>query len=174
MTNLMYTAHFLTSRLKRVLSAARRIYSELRQTSSRPSSVSEHSELRIVALTHSPHTKVAIRIAALREGWQLRFVQSAKDAVELLGRVPIDILVYDRESDERDWHRLCENSVKRGVCFQLVANMATDDLFLAVISAGGLGVLCKPLTSECMIIAMRFARSLTEEQLTQRLTASKP
>ena len=166
MTNLMFNAHFLTTRLKRVLRAARRIYSELRQTSGCPVSVTDRSVSRIVAITHGPHTKVAIRIAALQEGWQLRFVQSAKDAVELLGRVPVDILVYDRESDERDWHRLCEGCIKHGVCFQLVANLTTDDLFLSVISAGGLGVLCKPLTSECMIIAMRFARSLTEGQLT--------
>ena len=172
MTNLMFNAHFLTTRLKRVLRAARRIYSELRQTSGCPVSVTDRSVSQIVAITHGPHTKVAIRIAALQEGWQLRFVHSAKDAVELLGRVPVDILVYDRESDERDWHRLCEGCIKHGVCFQLVANLTTDDLFLSVISAGGLGVLCKPLTSECMIIAMRFARSLTEEQLTQRLTTS--
>ncbi len=166
MAKLMFTAQFLTTRLKRVLCAARRIYSELRQTCGRPVSVTDGSVSQIVAITHGPHTKVAIRIAALREGWQLRFVQSAKDAVELFGRIPVDILVYDRESDERDWHRLCEGCVEHGVCFQLVANMASDDLFLSVISAGGLGVLRKPLTSECMIIAMRFARSLTEGQLT--------
>lgn len=61
---------------------------------------------------------------------------------------------------------MCEECVEYGVCFQVVANTPTDDLFLSVISAGGLGVLCKPLTSERMIIAMRFARSLTKEQLT--------
>jgi hypothetical protein len=164
MANPMSTSHFLTTRLKRMLSAARRIYSTLRKPSSRPLSVSDRSELRIVALTHSPHTKVAIRIAAIREGWQLRFIQSAKDALELLGRIPVDILVYDRESDEGDWHKLCEACVDHGACFQLVANMATDDLFLSVISAGGLGLLCKPLTSECMIVAMRFARDLTKGQ----------
>jgi hypothetical protein len=86
--------------------------------------------------------------------------------VELFGSIPVNILVYDRQSDERDWHRLCEGCVEHGVCFQLVANMAIDDPFFSVISAGGLAVLRKPLTSECMIIAMRFARSLTERQLT--------
>jgi hypothetical protein len=161
----MYTAHFVTLRLKKVLSAARRIYNKLRQTSSRPCSVSNRTELRIVALTHSPHTKVAIRIAAFREGWQLRFVQSPKDALELLGRLPVDILIYDWESHEQDWHKLCEACVELGACFQLVANIATDDLFCSVISAGGLGLLCKPFTSECMIVAMRFARSLTAGQL---------
>ena len=166
MTNRMFTSHFLTTRLKTVLCAARRICSELRQTSVRPGSVSDRTVSRIVAVTHGPHTKVAIRIAALQEGWQLTFVQSPKDALELLGRIPVDILVYDWESNERDWHKLCEVCVEHGVCFQLVANMATDDLFFSVISAGGLGVVCKPLTSECIIIAMRFARSLTEAQLT--------
>ena len=124
--------------------------------------MNDRSVLRIVALTHGPHTKVTIRIAALREGWQLMFVQSLKDALELLRRIPVDILVYDWESDERDWRKLCEGCVEHGVCFQVVANTATDDLFLSVISAGGLGVLCKPLTSERMINAMRFARSLTK------------
>jgi hypothetical protein len=166
MTNIMFTTHLLTTRLKKVLSSASRIYNELRRASSLPLSVSDHRVLRIVAVTHGPHTRVAIRIAALREGWQLRFVQSPKDALELLGRIPVDILVYDWGSDKRDWHELCEGCVKQGVCFQLVANMATDDLFLSAIGAGGLGVLCKPLTSECMITAMRFARSLTEWQPT--------
>ena len=162
----MFTSRFLTTRLKTVLCAARRIYSELRHTSVRPGSVSDRSVSRIVAVTHGPHTKVAIRIAALQEGWQLTFVQSPKDALKLLGRIPINILICDLESNEGDWHILCEWCVDHGVCFQLVANMATDDLFFSVISAGGLGVVCKPLTSECIIIAMRFARSLTEAQLT--------
>ena len=166
MTDIMFTAHCLTTRLKKVLCSARRIYSELRRNSSRPLSVSDHRVLRIVAVTQGPHTKVVIRTAALREGWQLRFVQSSKDALELIGRIPVDIMVYDCESDKRDWHKLCDGCVEHGVCFQLVANVATDDLFLSVISAGGLGVLCKPLTSECMITAMCFARSLTEWQLT--------
>jgi hypothetical protein len=157
----MFTAHFLMTRLKKVLCAARHIHSELRNTSSRAVSGRDRSALRIVAVTHGPHTKVTIRIAALREGWQLMFVHSLKDALELLRRIPVDILVYDWESDERDWRKLCEGCVERGVCFQVVANTVTDDLFLSVISAGGLGVLCKPLTSERMIIAMRFARSLT-------------
>jgi AmiR/NasT family two-component response regulator len=166
MTNRMFTSHFLTTRIKTVLCAARRIYRELRHTSVRPVSVSDRSVSRIVAVTHDPRTKVAIRIAALHEGWQLTFVQSPKDAVELLGRIPVDIFVYDWESDERDWHKLCKVCVEHGVCFQLVANMATDNLFFSVISAGGLGVVCKPLTSECVILAMRFARSLSEAQLT--------
>jgi hypothetical protein len=167
MTDIMFTAHSLTTRLNKMLCSARRIYRELRRNSSRPLSVSDRRVLRIVAVTHGPHTKVVIRTAALREGWQLRFVQSSKDALELIGRIPVDILVYDDcESDKKDWHKLCEGCVEHGVGFQLVANMATDDLFLSVISAGGLGVQCKPLTSECIITAMRFARSLTEWQLT--------
>jgi hypothetical protein len=166
MTNRMFTSHFLSAHLNTVLSAARRIYSELRQTSGRPASVSDRSVSRIVAVTHGPHTKVAIRMAALHESWQLTFVQSPKDALELLGRIPVDILVYDWESNESDWHKLCGVCVERRVCFQLLANMATDDLFFSVISAGGLGVVCKPLTSECIIKAMRFARSFTEAQLT--------
>ena len=148
-----------------MLRAARRIQRAL-WTTSRPSMASDRSVLRMVAVTHSPDTKAAIRIAALQEGWQLEVVQSARNAQELLGRLPVNILVYDLESDKGDWHKLCEGCVKHGVCFQLVANMAADDLFLSVVSGGGLGLLCKPLTSECMIIAMRFARSLTEGQLT--------
>jgi DNA-binding response OmpR family regulator len=166
MTNLMFTPHCIPTRLKRVLSAARRIYGELRKTRSRPFSVSDRRALRIVAVTHGPHTRVTIRIAALREGWQLMFVHSLKDALELLRRIPVDILVYDWESDEKEWRKLCERCVEHGVCFQVVADTATDDLFLSVISAGGLGILCKPLTSERMIIAMRFARSLTKGPLT--------
>ena len=73
-TNLMLTTHFLTARLKKLLCAARRKHSTLQKTSSRAFSVSDRSVLRIVAVTHGPHTKVAIRIAALREGWQLMFV----------------------------------------------------------------------------------------------------
>src|SRR5579864_1070861 len=116
MTNRMFTSHFLTAPLKTVLWAARRIYSELRQTSGRPVSVSDRSVSRIVAVTPGPHTKVAIRMAALRESWQLTFIQSPKDALELLGRISVDILIYDLESNERDWHKLCEACVKYGVC----------------------------------------------------------
>ena len=166
MAKLMFTARFLTTSLKRALCVAQAIYRELRATSSCPFPVTERSVLRIVAVAHGPHTKGVIRIAALREGWHFRFAQSSQNALELLGRSPVNILVYDLESHQEDWHRLCEACVKHGVCFQLVANMATDDLFLSVISAGGLGLLCKPLTSESMILAMRFARTLTEGQLT--------
>jgi DNA-binding response OmpR family regulator len=157
----MFTARFLRTRLKKMLCAARRIHSELRNTSGRAFSERDRSALQIVAVTHDPHTKVTIHIAALRDGWKFTFVQSLKDALELLRRIPVDILVYDWESDEKDWRKLCEGCVQHSVCFQVVANTVTDHLFLSVISAGGLGVLCKPLTSERMIIAMRFARSLT-------------
>src|SRR5438045_6134857 len=98
----MFTAHFITTHLKRVLRAARRIHNELLKTSSGARSVSDRSALRIIAVTHGPHTKVTIRIAALREGWQLMFVQSLDDVLELLRRIPVDILVYDWGSDERD------------------------------------------------------------------------
>lgn len=33
------------------------------------------------------------------------FVQSLKDALDLLRRMPVDILVYDWESDEKDWRK---------------------------------------------------------------------
>ena len=161
----MFAPHFLTSSLKTVSRAARRIRRAL-WTTSRPFLISDRSVLRMVAVTHNPDTKAAIRTAALQEGWQLEFVQSARNAIELLGRVHVNIVVYDLESHKGDWHTLCEECVTHGVCFQLVANMAADDLFLSVVSAGGLGLLCKPLTYESMIIAMRFARSLTEGQLT--------
>ena len=166
MAKQMFTARLLTTSLKRVLCVAQAIYRDLRTTSSRRVSVSERSVLRIAAVAHGPHTKSTIRIAALQEGWHLRFVQSPQDALELVGRFPVNFLVYDLESSGGSWHRLCERCVQHGVCFQLVANRATDDLFFSVISAGGLGLLCKPLTSESLIIAMRFARSLTEGQLT--------
>ena len=121
MTDIMFTAHSLITYVKKVLCSARRIHSELRGSSSRPLLVSDHRVLRIVAVTHGPHTKVVIRTTALREGWQLRFVQSSKDALELIGRMPVDILVYDCESDNRDWRKLSEGCVEHGVCFQLVA-----------------------------------------------------
>lgn len=126
---------------------------------------SSHYTLRAVAISSGPHTKAALRTAALHEDWHLLLAFSSEDARELLRRLEVDILVYDYDTGGGDWRKLCSECVERGVGFQMIARDPSDDLFLEVIAAGGLGILWKPLTSEKLISAMHFARSCAEGQL---------
>jgi hypothetical protein len=115
-------------------------------------------------MTSGPNTRIALLIASLNEHWQLVLVSSPEEARRLLPGLAVDILVYDYGSGEGEWRKLCGACVDCGIIFQLVASAPSDDLFLQVIAAGGLGVLWKPVTSEKLISAMHLARCLSDEQ----------
>ena len=119
-----------------------------------------HNALQLVVLAHGAHTTTTAMIAAFHENWTIRFALSPGDAMALLRKAPSAALVYDWESHEAGWRGLCSACVQRGVPFHLVANMPSDDLFLAVAGAGGSGVLWKPFRAEQMIAAIASTRSL--------------
>lgn len=115
----------------------------------------------ILALTHSPHTKIALRVSMFREEWQCVIATSLEQALRLLDRYPIETLIYDLDCGEGDWHSLCIRAVRDGIGFQLVASAPDDDLFFAVLGAGGAGVLPKPVTTEQLVAAIHFSQSLS-------------
>jgi hypothetical protein len=119
-----------------------------------------HNALRLVVLTNGAHTTTTTMIAAFHENWAIRFAVSPGDAMALLRKAPTAALVYDWDLHEGDWRELCSACVQCGIPFHLVANMPSDDLFLAVASAGGSGVLWKPLSADQVIAAIGSARSL--------------
>lgn len=165
-TGLLITANAQIVGLRRIVCAAgRTLYQMAHDLRTRRIPASPHDALRVVAITSGPHTKVALRMAALHEEWHLLFAPSLKDALKLLRNGAVDVLVYDYNSGEGDWRKLCSDCVQRGISFQLVANVPSDALFLSAIISGGLGVLWKPLSSEKMISAVQLARSLAAEQL---------
>ena len=123
------------------------------------------STLRIVALTHSLNTQIALHGAAFHENWELSFASSPKQALELLRSLQPAAFVYDYESGYGDWRYLCCGSTGNSVRFHVVAMSPTDDLFLSVVAAGGSSVLWKPLSSEQITSAIRCAHIITEEQL---------
>ena len=166
MTDLIVSAHARIARLRRMIAAVRQIFCQIGQdvrNSSVP--ISPHHALRVVAIAGGPHTKAVLRTVALYEDWDLLLVFSSEDARKLLRSPAVDIVVYDYDSGGGNWRKLCSDCVDRGVAFQMVANVPSDDLFLEAIAAGGLGMLWKPLTSEKMISAVRLARRFAEEQL---------
>ncbi|SRR5579885_3653143 len=120
----------------------------------------------IVALTHSPHTKLALRVSVFREEWHYNIATSLEDALRLLDRNPVDALLYDLDFGEGDWRALCRLAIQRGIGFQLIATAPDDDLFLDILAAGGAGVLFKPVTPDQLISSIAFARTLAEATLT--------
>jgi len=127
--------------------------------------VAAPQQLRNAAMTVGPNTRIALVIASLREHWHLGILSSSEEARRLLPSLAVDVLVYDYDFGEGEWRKLCGACVDLGIIFQLVARSPSDDLFLEVVAAGGLGVLWKPVTSEGFISAVRLARCLSEEQL---------
>ena len=165
-TNLLITANAQIVGLRRIVWAAgRTLYQMAHGLRTRRVPATPHDALRVVAITSGPNSKVALRMAALQEEWHLLFAPSPKDALKLLRSGAVDVLVYDYNSGEEDWRKLCSDCVERGIWFQLVANDPGDALFLSAITAGGLGVLWKPLSSAKLISAMQLARSLAGERL---------
>jgi hypothetical protein len=151
------------ARLKLVVRAATRsVYEAVLGFRKRCFPVKPNTALRIVAVIHSWHIQVAFHVAALHEEWQVTFASSLKHARKLMQTLPVHALIYDYDSGEGDWRNLCSDCVQHGVCFQLIARAPTDDLFLSVISAGGSGVLWKPVTSAQIISSVRFAGILAE------------
>jgi DNA-binding NarL/FixJ family response regulator len=129
-----------------------------------------HNALRLVVLTNGAHTTTTTMIAAFHENWAIRFAVSPGDAMALLRKAPTAALVYDWDLHEGDWRELCSACVQCGIPFHLVANMPSDDLFLAVASAGGSGVLWKPLSADQVIAAIGSARSLVDQSWTMDTT----
>lgn len=167
MTDLIFfSAHAQIARLWRMIGAASRtiglIARDVRNSSVPASS---HYTLRVVTISSGPHTKAALRTAALHEDWHLLLAFSSEDARKLLRRLAVDILVYDYDTGGGDWRKLCSECVDRRVAFQMIARDPSDDLFLEAIGAGGFGILWKPLTSEKLISAIHLARSCAEAHL---------
>jgi DNA-binding response OmpR family regulator len=119
-----------------------------------------HNALQLVVLTSGAHTTTTVMMAAYHENWAIRFAVSPGDAMALLRKAPTAALVCDWDLHEGDWRGLCSACVRCGVPFHLVANMPSDDLFLAVAGAGGSEVLWKPLSANRVIAAIHSARSL--------------
>jgi hypothetical protein len=117
----------------------------------------------IALLAHGIQTKSAVLTASLRQGWDLRFLLSSREALSLLCTSPLEMLVYDWDSRDGDWRKLCHACVDRGAIFVLVANRPSDGLFLEVVAAGGAGVLYKPLTAERIVSSIRTGRRLSAE-----------
>ena len=116
--------------------------------------------LQLVVLPHGTPTITTLMIAAFHEKWRIRFALSPRHAMVLLRKGPNVALVYDWDSHSGDWLEMCRACVQCGVPFHLVAEMPSDDLFLAVAGAGGSGVLWKPFNAEQVVAAIGSARSL--------------
>lgn len=123
-------------------------------------------ETRLIVVTRSQETRIAVWAAGLRKLWQIELVGSADHARKVLTESTVDVLLFDIDTAGDDWRVLCQDSVRRGVGFQLLAKAPSDELFLAAIGAGGLGVLWKPITSEKIVSAMHLhlVRSVAEEE----------
>ncbi len=115
---------------------------------------------QLVVLAQGAHTVANLMIAAFHANWTIRFASSPGAAVALLRKYPSVALVYDWDSHQGDWRELCGACLLSGVSFHLLAGMPPDDLFLAVVGAGGSGVLCKPLSPEQLIATIDSARRL--------------
>lgn len=124
-------------------------------------------EMRLIVVTRSQPTRIAVWTTALRKLWQIALVDSADHARKLLAESTADVLFYDIDTVDEDWRALSCDSARRGVGFQSLARAPSDELFLAAIGAGCLGVLWKPITSEKIVSAMHMhlVRSLAEHQL---------
>jgi len=154
------------ARLRRTVCAATRgLLDAMRDLQNHCFPPHSQSALRIVALTHSLNTQIALHGAAFHENWELSFASSPKHAVELLRSLQPAAFVYDYESGYGDWRYLCCVSTGNSVRFHLVAMSPRDDLFLSVVAAGGSSVSWKPLSSEQIISAIQCAHTTREEQL---------
>lgn len=119
---------------------------------------------RVIALTRGLQTKIALLTAAIRENWRLVLVSSLDEGQEMLEDSPVEMFIYDHNFGGDGWHNLCRTCAERGIAFEVVACEPSDELFLAVIGAGGMEVVWKPLTAQKVISAMRLARTLAEER----------
>lgn len=132
-------------------------------------------EIRLIVITRSQETRIAVWAAALRKPWQIALVSSAEHARKLLTESMVDVLFYDIDSVDEDWRALSCDSTRRGVGFQLLARAPSDELFLAAIGAGCLGVLWKPITSEKIVSAihLHLVRSVAEEEFARTRQAGR-
>jgi DNA-binding response OmpR family regulator len=119
--------------------------------------------LQIALLAHGIDTKSAVLTASMRQGWNVRLLLSKMEAMRLLRSGGIQALLYDWHFKEDNWRELCRACVECDVAFQLLAGHPSDDLFLAVVAAGGSAVLRKPLTPERIASAIHFGQTLNAQ-----------
>jgi len=166
MNEVMLRPNTKMARWRRMVKAARRVLFHMpHDVRGRRDPGGSQPAWRVVAVTGSPHTKIALQVAAFHQDWSVLITSSPDHARKLVQSSPVDILVYDCDAGVGNWRPLCGDSVERGIAFLMVASAPCDDLFLAAIAGGALGILWKPLTSEKLISAVQLARSLAEGQL---------
>lgn len=104
----------------------------------------------------------AFMIAGFHEDWTVRFVQSPREAIARLRKDPCAALIYDWDYYPGAWREACAACTRYDVPFYLMAQMPSDDLFLAVAVAGGAGVMWKPLSTAQMTAAIGSRRGSSQ------------
>ncbi len=103
--------------------------------------------LKVLAVSVWLNDRVVLEPLCRREGWDVRFTNSPREAFRLVRERRFDVVLCDRNQPGFPWRevieRLSENSPSTRIL--LVSPAAGDYLWGDVVQQGGYGVLTRPL-----------------------------
>ena len=116
-------------------------------------------DLTILAVSVFLNDRLVLEQIGKREGWKLRFTNSARDAFRLVMENHFDVVLCDRNQYGYPWRevveRLAENSPRSRI---LLVSPANDDyLWRDVVQQGGYDVLTRPLREQDALYAIAAA-----------------
>jgi two-component system response regulator HydG len=122
--------------------------------------------LKILAVSVFLNDRLVLEQLGKREGWDLRFTNSARDAFRLVMEKHFEVVLCDRNQYGYPWRevmeRLAENSPRSRIL--LVSPLNDDYLWRDVVRQGGYDVLTRPLreadTLHTISAAVGFLSSL--------------
>lgn len=116
--------------------------------------------LTVIVITHDYQASIALLVAGFQQSWDISIATSLRDALKKLGRHHAAAIMYDLDSGEADWREVCALALENRLDFHLIVRAPTDELFMAVVAAGGSGVLWKPIGIEQVVSTIHFGRTL--------------
>ena len=125
----------------------------LREALTRP------SRIAVLAVTPWPEDRECLRQVASRTGWEVVSAASSEEALAILKKRPIPVILCDRDLPGIGWRdtlaKFLEPAAAR--CVVLISAVNDEYLLREVVHLGGYDVILKPLQEDRVVSAIQLA-----------------
>jgi Response regulator containing CheY-like receiver, AAA-type ATPase, and DNA-binding domains len=120
----------------------------------------------VLAITPDERDKTSLSAFSVRGQWDLVWTSSCEEALELLKKLRVAVILCDRDLPGVDWRDALQKlAASRPDCPILLTSSVNDEyLWDEVIHKGGYDVLSKPLQGDQTVRAVNLAWSYSKQR----------
>jgi DNA-binding NtrC family response regulator len=121
----------------------------------------------VLAITPDERDKTSLSTFSVRGQWDLVWTRSCEEALELLKKLRVTVIICDRDLPGVDWRDALQKLAATRPDCPIVLTSSVNDEYLwdEVIHKGGYDVLSKPLQEEQTVRAVNLAWSYSKQRL---------